>query len=168
MKPSEREAWAEKVAEIEAKQRGSPVHNPSGVPIGDLRKSASSSPISWPGTTAAAPKIGRVKGAQAVVIDGIKFSSRLEGDHYSELKLLQCAGQVEYFLRQVPFVVATGVVYRLDFLVVWKLSGTPAEVITYHETKGHLTGEARIKIAAVQDRYRIQIKILKRRDVRRS
>jgi hypothetical protein len=115
----------------------------------------------------AGPKTGRVKGARATLVDGIKFPSKLEADRYRELKLLRASGAVLYFLRQVPFVVAPGVGYRCDFLVVWDRIGTPHETITVEDCKGHLTGESRIKIAAVQDRYGIKIKLLSRKDVSR-
>jgi hypothetical protein len=83
------------------------------------------------------------------------------------LKLLQLAGHVAYTLRQVPFVVATGKVYRLDFMIIWNRSGAPHEVITYEDTKGRLTEVSALKIAAVQDRYGIKIKLLRRGDVSR-
>ena len=106
-------------------------------------------------------------GERTTIVDGIKFRSKLEADRYRELKLLKLAGKVKWFLRQVPFDVSVGVVYRLDFLVCWNLSGTPDEVLGYEETKGHLTDKARIKIGVVQERYAIKITILRRADVSR-
>jgi len=117
--------------------------------------------------TGAAPKTGRVKGAKVTRRDGIRFASKLEADRYSELKLLQKAGEVEYFLRQVPFDVATGVTYRLDFLVVWARQGADGTCVSLEECKGFLTEVARVKLAAVQDRYGVHIRVLKRADVRR-
>ena len=105
--------------------------------------------------------------ARPTVVDGIRFASRLEADRYRELKLLQLAGQVAYTVRQVPFVVATGVVYRLDFLVVWNRTGTHREVVTHEDCKGHLTEVSKIKIRAVEDRYGIKIQLLTRKDVSR-
>jgi hypothetical protein len=117
---------------------------------------------------ALAPKKNRLQNAaRRTELDGIRFASKLEADRYRELKLLQLAGQVMYTLRQVPFDVATGVVYRLDFLVVWNRSGNPCDVITYEDTKGRLTEVSRLKIAAVQDKYKIRITLLGRKDVSR-
>lgn len=106
-------------------------------------------------------------GNRTTVVDGIKFTSQLEADRYRELKLLRASGEVLWFLRQVPFDVATGVVYRADFLVVWNRTGSPQEIVTIEDTKGHLTDTSRVKIAAVEDRYGIKVRLLRRGDVSR-
>jgi hypothetical protein len=119
-------------------------------------------------------RVGRL-GNRATVIDGIKFHSKLEADRWRELQLLQKAGEVLYTLRQVPFDVAPGVTYRLDFLIRWANGRREActscaqatEPVTYEDTKGHLTDTSRTKIAVVQERYRIHIRILTRADVSR-
>jgi hypothetical protein len=103
-------------------------------------------------------------GAQATRVDGIRFASRLEADRYCELKLLQAAGDVVYFLRQVPFDLAPGVTYRADFLVVWS-HGSREPVI--EDTKGYLTATARVKLRVVESRYPVKIKILTRKEVSR-
>lgn len=113
-----------------------------------------------------AGKIGR-HGERTTIRDGIKFRSNLEADRYSELKLLRQAGPVAWFLRQVPFDVTLGVIYRADFVVIWNRIGTASEVVTVEDTKGHLTDVARIKMAAVEERYAIKINILRRCDVSR-
>jgi hypothetical protein len=151
MKGSEREAWAARVEELRLKPK-------QGIRSG----SQGDAP------RAPAPKKNRLQNAaRATYVDGIRFASKLEADRYRELKLLQLAGDVLYTLRQVPFVVATGKVYRLDFMIFWNRSGTPAEVVTYEDTKGRLTEVSALKIAAVQDRYGITIKLLRRKDVSR-
>lgn len=114
-------------------------------------------------TAYAKPKFGN----RITPADGIRFASKLEANRYRELKLLCAAGEVLYFLRQVPLQVASNVVYRVDFMVIWNRRGAPAECITFEETKGHMTDTARVKIAAVQERYGITITLLRRGDVRR-
>jgi hypothetical protein len=151
MKPSEREAWAARVGELQAKAQAG--------------RDAAAAEHRHPPKP---PKKNRLQNAaRATIVDGIRFPSRLEADRYRELKLLQLAGDVLYTLRQVPFVVATGKVYRLDFMIIWNRSGTPHEVVTYEDTKGRLTEVSALKIAAVQDRYGIKIKLLRRGDVSR-
>lgn len=113
------------------------------------------------------PGVGR-HGNHSTFVDGYRFASKLEADRYRELVLLRSGGAVRWFLRQVPFDVAPGVVYRCDFLVVWNLSGTAEDSVTIEDTKGHLTQTSRTKIAVVQERYGIRIRILTRADVRRS
>lgn len=111
---------------------------------------------------------GRARmGNRATVVDGITFQSKLESDRYRELELLNRSGEVAYFLRQVPFDVAPKVRYRADFVIVWNRSGPACEIVTVEDTKGFLTSTARVKIAAVEHRYRIKITILTRANVRR-
>lgn len=100
-------------------------------------------------------KYGNVR----TIVDGHKFHSKLEADRYCELKLLQKAGAILYFLRQVPFDIAKGVIYRCDFLVV-STSGIEVE-----DTKGYMSEVSRIKIAAVEERYGIKVRILSRKEV---
>ena len=112
-------------------------------------------------------------GARATIVDGIRFRSKLEADRYRELVLLQKAGEVKYLLRQVPFDIAPSngriIQYRADFVIVWNAGALdPAgEVVTVEDTKGFMTDTARVKIAAVEQRYGIKVTILHRGDVRR-
>lgn len=48
--------------------------------------------------------------------DGIKFQSRKEAKFYENLKLRRLAGEIVFFLRQVPLHLAGGVRYVVDFL----------------------------------------------------
>ncbi len=96
------------------------------------------------------------------IVDGLRFDSRLEADRYLELKLLRAAGDVRFFIRQAPFDIAPGVKYRADFVVSWA-SGE----VTVEDCKGHLTDVSRVKIAAVQQLYGIEVRLLARADVRR-
>lgn len=157
MKSEARRAWTElakRVGQIQS-------FIPSGPPITRPTHSATDAMRMLAGTP-----VGRL-GNRATLLDGIRFPSKLQADRYRELKLLRQSGQVLYFLREVPFDVATGVVYRADFVIVWNRSGSPQEIVTVEDTKGHLTDTSRIKIAAVQDRYGITVRLLRRADVSR-
>lgn len=48
-------------------------------------------------------------------LDGINFDSKKEARYYVELKLRIKAGEVIFFLRQVPFDLPGKVKYRIDF-----------------------------------------------------
>lgn len=48
-------------------------------------------------------------------LDGINFDSKKEAKYYVELKLRMKAGEVIFFLRQVPFDLPGKVKYRIDF-----------------------------------------------------
>jgi len=90
--------------------------------------------------------------AKKTVIDGITFDSKKEAKRYSELELLKKAGEVSWFLRQVPFDCGGRVKYRLDFMVFW----TSGEV-TFEDVKGFKTATYKMKKKLVESRYPIQI-----------
>lgn len=54
--------------------------------------------------------------ATSTETDGIKFSSKKEARYYGELKIRKQAGDVIFFLRQVPFHLPGGVRYVADFM----------------------------------------------------
>jgi len=58
-------------------------------------------------------------GAKPTTTDGIRFDSKKEARYYGELKLRVRAGEVVFFLRQVPFHLPGGVTYRVDFQEFW-------------------------------------------------
>ena len=74
--------------------------------------------------------------AKATMRDGFYFGSTLEANYYDYLKLLKAAGEVEYFLRQVPFHLPGNVTYRVDFQVFY-MDGHHE----YVDTKGRITKE---------------------------
>lgn len=81
-------------------------------------------------------------------VDGIKFASKKEAKWYGHYKLLQKAGDVLFFLRQVPFDLPGGVKYRCDFLVFWS-NGTVSVI----DVKGVKTPEFIAKKKMVEDLY---------------
>jgi hypothetical protein len=105
----------------------------------------------------AAQPVGR-KGhkynAQATWVDGIQFPSKLEARCYEELKLRQTAGEVLWFVRQVPFDIGGGVRHRVDFLAA--LSSGGIELI---EAKGRDLGEGKARRRQVEARYGVKIRV---------
>jgi len=80
-------------------------------------------PFTGPKARAQAPAIARYR--KRAECDGIQFDSQLEMRRYKELKLLKAAGEIKYFLRQVPFHLPGGITARIDFMVVhWIRTGT--------------------------------------------
>lgn len=94
---------------------------------------------------------------EAIVVDGERFDSKLEARRYEQLKLMRQAGLIRYFLRQVPFVLAPGSRFYVDFMLVL-LDGT----LKYEDTKGVLTDVARTKINTVEHLYGVKIYLLDR------
>jgi hypothetical protein len=90
--------------------------------------------------------------AKKTKVDGYTFDSIKEAVRYKELKMLQDSGEVNFFLRQVPFDVGAGIKYRLDFMVFWG-DGT----ITCEDVKGVQTETFKIKKKLVEEKYPIEI-----------
>lgn len=85
-------------------------------------------------------------------VDSIKFASRKEADYYRALLLRQKAGDVVFFLRQVPFHLPGGVRYVVDFLE-FRTDGTVAFV----DVKGMKTPEYKAKKKMVEALYPVVI-----------
>lgn len=85
-------------------------------------------------------------------VDGILFDSKAEARYYGELKLRRQAGDIKYFLRQVPFDLPGNVKYKLDFLI-FNNDGTE----TYVDVKGVATAIYKLKKKQVEALYPIKI-----------
>lgn len=93
--------------------------------------------------------------AKSTEVDNIKFHSKKESLTYKRLKLLQQAGEVLFFIRQVPLELPGNVIYRVDFLVFFA-NGT-AE---FWEVKGYMTPLGKLKIDQANEIYNINIKVI--------
>jgi hypothetical protein len=98
------------------------------------------------------PKYSNVR----VLVDNIRFDSKLEARRYGELKLLQAAGQVEYFLMQVPFNLPGGIVYRLDFFIKWRSTLLRPPILTAEDCKGMRTGASADNRLAINKRKTVK------------
>lgn len=78
-------------------------------------------------------------------IDGIKFPSKKEAKVYQQLILQQFAGEVVFFLRQVPFYLPGGVKYVCDFQVFYA-DGT----VRFLDAKGMATASFKAKKRIVE------------------
>lgn len=87
--------------------------------------------------------------------DGIKFDSKREAKYYQELKLRKMCGQVIFFLRQVPFHLPGGVVYRCDFQE-FHSDGT----VHFVDVKGMSTPMFESKKKQVEELYPVEIEIV--------
>lgn len=88
----------------------------------------------------------------------INFDSEAEAKRYDELVLLREAGEVAYFLRQVPFDLPGGVKYRCDFMVVHS-DGR----IVYEDVKGFATQGYKVKKKIVEGIYPVEIVEVRRK-----
>ena len=85
-------------------------------------------------------------------LDGIKFDSKKEARYYLDLKLRVKAGEVIFFLRQVPFDLPGNVKYRVDFQE-FHTDGT----IHFVDVKGVRTTDFIMKKKQVEALYPVEI-----------
>lgn len=97
-------------------------------------------------------KVRHKFGAVMTECDGIKFSSKKEARYYNTLRLRREAGQVVFFLRQVPFHLPGGVRLVVDF-VEFHADGT----VHFVDTKGVETESFRAKKRMVEAVYPVEI-----------
>ncbi len=90
--------------------------------------------------------------AQRTETDGIKFDSKKEAAFYRELKLRQQAGDIVFFLRQVPFDLPGNIKYRVDF-VLFESSGN----VRFVDVKGHRTKDYIRNKKQVETLYPVEI-----------
>lgn len=91
-------------------------------------------------------------GASTVERDGYKFASKKEARRYDELCLLRRAGDVLFFLRQVPFHMPGNIRYVCDFAVFWADGH-----VTFEDVKGYKTPQYVQKKKQVETFYPVQI-----------
>lgn len=97
--------------------------------------------------------------SKPVSYDGTCFHSKLEFDYFLYLELLKKAGEVVFFLRQVPLHLPGGTKYMCDFVVFFKNGD-----IKFIDVKGVETDSFKIKKREVEAIYPIIIEVVKRGD----
>lgn len=112
------------------------------------QKTVSTITVSTPSTTPS--KYGN----QAITENGQRYDSKLELRCARWLELRKAAGEIAWYIRQVPFLLEGGIRYRADFLVV--LSSGGVEII---DAKGFLTVLAGNKHKQMRERYGIEVKL---------
>lgn len=94
--------------------------------------------------------------AKQTIRDGMKFQSLKEARYYDQLCLMRGAGEIIFFLRQVPFHLPGNVTYRVDFQEFHK-DGT----IHFVDTKGYETPEFIRNKKMVEALYPVVIEVKK-------
>lgn len=93
--------------------------------------------------------------AVATIVDGFRFDSKKEAAHYKRNKLLLASGEMVMQLRQTPFHLPGGVIYRLDFMEFYK-----NEEILFIDVKGRDTPQSKQKRRQVEAMYPIKITLV--------
>ena len=91
---------------------------------------------------------------QPTVVDGIRFDSKREAAYYTHLKLRVLAGEIRYFLRQVPIHLPGGTRLVVDFLEFHR-DGS----VHYVDTKGRETEAFKVKRREIQHHYPITVEL---------
>jgi len=99
--------------------------------------------------------IGHKFKAKPTTADGIRFDSKLESRYYQQLKFRQKAGDLIFFLRQVPFYLPANVRYVVDF-VEFNSDGS----VEFIDCKGYDTPTSKMKRKQVEAIYPIKIKLV--------
>lgn len=90
--------------------------------------------------------------AKKTEIDNHKFPSKKEAAYYLKLKKRVDEGEVQFFLRQCPFHLPGGIIYRIDFMEFWT-DGT----VHFIDVKGFVTPEYRLKKRLLEEFYPVTI-----------
>jgi hypothetical protein len=93
--------------------------------------------------------------AIATEADGIRFQSKKEAKIYRELQARKYAGEIKFFLIQVPFRLSGGYKHLLDFMVI-RTDGK----IEYIEAKGRDLPMGKMKRKMVEEAYGIFIDVV--------
>lgn len=110
--------------------------------------------------------------ATAIVVDGMRFDSKLEAARYGYWKNLWHVGAIAWFTRQVPFYLPGGIVWRADFLIQTNFSGQKIKIpglgplsvdpLLVEDCKGVMTRVSTNKIKQVEAIYGFKVHIVKK------
>ncbi len=87
------------------------------------------------------------------------YASKKEAKYAAELKLMKEAGEIEFWLEQVPFRLPGGTTYRLDFLV-FRMDSMGSWDLEFIEVKGMKIRLGEIKRHQVEEIYGIHIEVV--------
>lgn len=103
-------------------------------------------------------------GAKKTKALGRTYDSKAEAARALMLTAAQADGRVTMFLEQVPFRLAGGTVYKLDFMEFWATDDGVSE-IRYVDVKSPATAKEstfRVKKREIEHKYGIQIECIDR------
>ena len=93
--------------------------------------------------------------AKATDFNGKRYPSRKQARHAQELELAKRAGELLFYLEEVPVRLSGGVIHRIDFLEFWA-SGE----VKFVETKGFDTPQGKLKRKMVEAEYPFTIEVI--------
>ena len=93
-------------------------------------------------------------GAVRTERDGIAFASKAEARYYDLLQARRAAGEIRYFLMQVPFRLPGGTRYVCDYQI-HEADGR----VRYVDVKGHETDTFKVKKREVEAHFGVEIEL---------
>jgi hypothetical protein len=91
--------------------------------------------------------------ATPTTFNGVVYHSKKESVFAQKLDLMLKAGEIDYILRQVPFPLGGGVIYRADFMTLTKLTQEHHWNMVVYEVKGMWTPSAKLKMKLFKSIY---------------
>ena len=100
--------------------------------------------------------------AKPTTFNGRKYASKLEASYAATLELAKKAGDLLFYLEQVPLRLPGGVIYRCDFLEFWSPEMGDQGSVVFTEVKGYPTPQGMMKISMAEEIYGIKINVVKK------
>lgn len=95
--------------------------------------------------------------AKKTTLDGIKFASKKEAQHYAELKLLERAGVIRDLQLQVPFILVDKSKYGRAIKYIADFTYYKGDQFVVVDVKGYKTDVYKIKARLFAERYGFNI-----------
>ena len=97
---------------------------------------------------------------EARTYNGVVYHSKREAQYAQELDVKVKAGELSFWLRQVPFRLPGQTQYRLDFMTFGSVAGTALYHVRYIEVKGMKLRLGEIKRRQTEEIYGIEIEVV--------
>ncbi len=92
--------------------------------------------------------------------NGKAYPSKKEAKHAEENDLRIKAGDLSFYMEQVPIKLPGKITYRVDFVEFTQVANLPLYEVHFVEVKGYKTKVGAIKIKQVEDLYPIKIEVV--------
>lgn len=116
--------------------------------------------------------IRRKYGNKKIVIDGIQFDSKLEGERYRQLRLLEKAGEIKDLSRQVEFELQPSyrkrskTIRAIKYIADFVYFDVKDKKMIVEDTKGFKSEVYKLKKKIFEYKYKdLEIKEITRKDI---
>jgi len=101
--------------------------------------------------------------AQPTTFKGRKYASKLEAKYAAKLELAKKAGDLLFYLDQVPIRLPGSTTYRLDFLEFWApKEGEEAGDVIFTEVKGLDLALGKMKRSQAEEMLGLKINVVRK------